>query len=161
MNTLPHLDTEEKLREFTRKTWHINIAPCLISAKVDGQGNVTIFPSYSHKMIYQQLNCTSLNHGTISVEQISLVHPCVLPVLEESYRKKEEEDALKKDTLAEEIRIRIEQQCEQSFNNIIAKIERKNQRRQEEIEDTQNYQPSSHPSLLKRICNFFKRNQKK
>ena len=161
MNTLPHLDTEEKLREFTRKTWRINIAPYHISAHVGMKGNVSIFPSSSYKMTYHQLNCTSLNHGSISVEQLSVVHPCVLPVLEEAYRKKEEEDTIKQNALAEESRIRFEQQQERSFNIVMAGIERENQRLQKEIEATQNYQPSSSPpSLLNRIRNFFKRNQK-
>lgn len=154
-NNLPYLDTEEKLRDFTRKTWRINIAPCLISAKVDGQGNVTIFPSYSHKMTHQMINCTNLNHGTISVEQISLVHPCVLPVLEEAYRQKEKEDSLKQNAFDEEVRIRFKRQQERSFNIIAARIEQETQRFQEEIEDMKNYQPPARPSLLTRIRNFF------
>lgn len=160
MNTLPYLDTEEKLREFTCKTWRTNIEPCHISAQVDRHGKVAIFPSSSYKMTHQLLNCTSLNHGTISVEQISFVHPCVLPVLEEAYRRKEEEDTLKQNALAEEARICFKQQYERSFNILAAEIKRRNQRLHEEIEATQNYQPSSHPSLLNRIINFFKRNQK-
>jgi septin family protein len=163
--TLPYLDTEEKLREFTRKTWHINIAPYHISAQVDRHGNVVIFPSSSYKMTHQQINCISLNHGSISVEQISFVHPCVLPVLEEAYHQKEKEDTLKQNALAEESRNCFKQLQEQKFNIAIARIEQENQRLQEElqykIEAMQNYQPpSSQPSLLNRIRNFFKRNQK-
>jgi hypothetical protein len=155
MNDLPYLDTEEKLRDFTRKTWRIDIAPYHISAHVNMQGKVSIFPSYSHKMTYQQLNCTNLNHGEISVERISFVHPCVMPVLEEAYRQKEKEDTLKRSAFDEEVRIRFEQQQEQSFNIVMARIERETQRIQEEIEDMKNYQPPARPSLLTRIRNFF------
>jgi hypothetical protein len=106
-------------------------------------------------MTYQQLNCTNLNHGEISVERISFVHPCVMPVLEEAYRQKEKEDTLKRSAFDEEVRIRFEQQQEQSFNIVMARIERETQRIQEEIEDMKNYQPPARPSLLTRIRNFF------
>lgn len=158
--SLPYLDTEEKLREFTRKTWRINIAPCLISAKVDGKGNVTIFPSYSYNMTHQQLNCTNLNHGTISVEKISFVHPCVLPVLEEAYSKKEREDTLKQNSFEEARRKHFNRQLEQSFKISLNEIAREKQCFQKEIEDMKNYQPPARPSLLTLIRNFFKRNQK-
>lgn len=154
MDNLPYLDTEEKLRDFTRKTWRIDIAPCLISAHVDVQGNVSIFPSYSHKMTQRQL-CIPLNHGTISVDKISFVAPCVLPVLEEAYRKKEKEDTLNKNSFDEEVRIRFEQQQERSFNIVMARIERETQQLQKEIEYMENYQPPARPSLLTRIRNFF------
>ncbi len=152
---LPYLDTEEKLREFTRKTWRIDIAPYHISAHVDIQGNVSIFPSASYRMTNQRLNCTNLNYGTISVDKINFVHPCVLPVLEEAYRQKEKEDILNKDALVEESKIRFNQLHEQSFEIALARIERKNQRLQKKIEDMKNYQPPARPSLLTRIRKFF------
>ena len=151
--SLPYLDTEEKLRDFTRKTWRIDIAPYHISAHVDVQGNVSILPSASYKMTHQMANCTTLNHGAISVEQISFVHPCVLPVLEEAYRKKEKEDSLKKNSLEEEFRIRFNQQLEQSFKISLNEMVRKNQQLQEETEDMKNYQPPAKPSLLPNIRN--------
>lgn len=155
MDNLPYLDTEEKLRDFTRKTWHIDIAPYHISAHVDRKGNVSILPSASYRMTHQMANSTTLNHGVISVERISVVDPCVLPVLKEAYRQKEKEDTLKQNAFDEEFRKHFKQQQERSFNIVMARIERETQQLQKEIEAMKNYQPPARPSLLTRIRNFF------
>lgn len=90
MSTLPYLDTEEKLRAYTKQHWYIDIEPALVSAYCGKSGDVLIFPSDAYKMQYSPLH--SACHGTIRVEKVSLVHPCVLAVLKEAHRKKEQEE---------------------------------------------------------------------
>lgn len=89
-NTLPYLDTAEKLRAYTQQHWHIDIEPALVSAYCGKSGDVIIFPSDAYKMQHSPLH--SACHGTIRVEKVSLVHPCVLAVLKEAHRKKEQEE---------------------------------------------------------------------
>lgn len=91
MTSLPYLDTEEKLRAFTKKHWGIDIEPALVSAHAAGD-SVLIFPSAVYRNMYAQANCEFASMGQITYEQQALVHPCILPVLQKAYHHKEQQE---------------------------------------------------------------------
>lgn len=134
MSTLPYLDTEEKLRDYTKQHWNIDIEPALISAHCEDSDRVLIFPSAAYKLSHSMVCYSSV--GVITYKQESLVHPCVLPVLEEAYYKKEqekhEENRKRMQAYAEHLRtihlLKAENQArvrEQYIRNLSQEIEEK------------------------------------
>lgn len=147
---LPYLDTEEKLRAYTKTHWQIDIDPALISAFSCNPERVLIQPSDAYNRQHAPLG--SHYTGTIIITRASLVHPCVLPVLREAYRKREQEA---KERLSAELKKRDE-----FVSKIIAiNAEEEAKSLQQKIERLQNTRTEK--TLTAQIINLFKPHQKK
>ena len=147
---LPYLDTEEKLCSYTKTHWQIDIDPALISAFSSNPERVLIQPSDAYNLLHASLN--SYCSGTIIITRASLVHPCVLPVLREAYRKRKQE---REERLSADLKKRDEFVLKESERK--AEAERKYW--QQKIERLQNTRTEK--TLTAQIINLFKPHQKK
>lgn len=149
--SLPKLDTEEKLREYICKEWRGNYEPYQVDAFVINADSCLIKKSKETEM--QNVPAYSVGRGRIVVTSERIVDPCVLPVLEEAYRKYDE----KNKALSREAFIRG---AEASAKLEAQKAEKRAMLMQNEI--AQKKQDLAHPvhpeppSLLSRILNSFK-----
>ncbi len=150
MTSLPSLDTEEKLRAFTKQHWGIDIEPALVSAHAAGD-SVLIFPSSAYRCLYAQVNCAFASMGQITYEQQALVHPCVLPVLQKAYHHKEQQEKAasraRMETFYNDCQKRLDREAERRALALENEIERLRQGSEEKRKD-----PSK--SLLSRIISL-------
>ena len=168
MNNLPMLDTEEKLREYIRKEWRGNYEPYQVDAFVINADSVLIKKSKETDL--QNTPTYSVGRGRIIVSSERIVNSCVLSVLEEAYRKYDDETKRK---MQEHLKYKA--MIEDSWKEASSRaqcLEQENayhQRSLEQMARKADMTPDrfmnvkqglekklKHPSLLTRILNLFK-----
>lgn len=152
MDNLPILDTEEKLRSYIRKEWRGNYEPHHVTAIVLNADSVLIKKSKEADM--QAVHAHSFGRGTIVVYSERIVDPCVLPVLEEAYRKYDAECEQKHQEYLQ-TKARIEDRWGKEHRKKMAS--KANMTPDRFMEGKRGLEKKlKHPSLLTRIFNLFK-----